>query len=148
MGRQRANRTLPLPPTSLPERGMLGRNEGSTPMGRVPNWDEIHGWHEFQEGGSVMGGEGWCALCDWLREDHTPKPTPCDHSRLRSNALILRDRAGRPEAISLSVACHECGELFQFAGIETTSTVLVSEDRDEVRLLIEPQTQKAPQAEA
>ena len=68
-------------------------------------------------------------------------PTPCIHARMRSVTIILRNAAGRPEAISVSVACHDCGELFQFAGIETTSTVLVSADRDEVRLLIEPQTQ-------
>ena len=42
-------------------------------MGRVPNWDEVHGWHEFAEGGSVMGGEGWCDLCDWPEDVHVPK---------------------------------------------------------------------------
>jgi hypothetical protein len=55
---------------------------------------------------------------------------------MRSNSVILRDAAGRPEAVSLSVSCHDCGEQFKFVGIETTSTVLVSEDRGEVRMLI------------
>jgi hypothetical protein len=55
---------------------------------------------------------------------------------LRSLSIILRDAAGRPEAISLTVRCHKCGEQFQFVGIQTTATVLVSEDRREVRMLI------------
>jgi hypothetical protein len=62
--------------------------------------------------------------------------TSCAHPRMRSNSVILRNAAGRPEAISLSVKCHDCGEQFKFVGIETTSTVLVSEDRHEVRMLI------------
>ena len=41
-------------------------------MGRVPDWDEVWGWHEFEEGG--MNAPDWCALCDCLRSDHTPKP--------------------------------------------------------------------------
>lgn len=74
---------------------------------------------------------------------------------MRSNSVIFRDAAGHPEAISLSASCHECGEQFKFAGIETTSTVLVSEDRHEIRLLIEapfdalrrlyPDAEKTPQ---
>jgi hypothetical protein len=55
---------------------------------------------------------------------------------MRSNSVILRDATGHPEAISLSVKCHDCGERFKFVGIETTSTMLVSEDRYEVRMLI------------
>ena len=55
---------------------------------------------------------------------------------MRSTSVVLRDVAGHPEAISLSVTCHDCGERFKFVGIETTSTVLVSEDRHEVRMLI------------
>ena len=55
---------------------------------------------------------------------------------MRSTSVVLRDVAGHPEAISLSVTCHDCGERFKFVGIDTTSTVLVSEDRHEVRMLI------------
>jgi hypothetical protein len=76
---------------------------------------------------------------------------------MRSNSVILRDAAGRPEAISLSASCHDCGERFKFAGIETTSTVLVSEDQHQVRLLIVepfdalqrlfPDAEKTPQTE-
>lgn len=39
-------------------------------MGRVPDWDEVHGWHEFVD--NSWQGQYWCALCDCLRADHIP----------------------------------------------------------------------------
>lgn len=55
---------------------------------------------------------------------------------MRSVALVLRDPDGTPAAMSVSAMCAVCGNHFQFVGVETTSTVLVNEDRTEVRLLI------------
>jgi hypothetical protein len=60
----------------------------------------------------------------------------CQHKRLRTLGVILRDQAEAPQAVSFSVACAECGQSFRFAGVESSSTVLVSEDRQEIRLLI------------
>lgn len=39
-------------------------------MGRVPDWDEVHGWHEFEPG---WQGPDWCRICDCLKSDHKPK---------------------------------------------------------------------------
>lgn len=64
-------------------------------------------------------------------------PGPCPHSRLRAITLILRGADGRPEGISVSVACGDCGVLFRFPGVQSSGTVLVAEDRREVRMLIE-----------
>lgn len=72
--------------------------------------------------------------------------TGCPHTRMRSTAVILRDSAGTPEGIALAVHCETCGSPFEFAGVETTKTMLVSEDRREVRMLIAEslETQKPP----
>lgn len=72
-------------------------------------------------------------------------PSACAHARIRSTAIVLRDAGQVPEGVALTVACAECGVMFQFAGVETTSTVLVSEDRTEIRLVIE--TTKGPHPE-
>lgn len=72
----------------------------------------------------------------------------CPHSRLRTFALILRDAEQRPEAVSLSVFCHECGIVFEFVGAQSTPTMLVAENREEIRVYISPKTKKGGQAEA
>lgn len=63
-------------------------------------------------------------------------PAVCTHPRMRSTALVMRDQNGAPDGVSLSVSCFECGMLFEFAGIQTTPTVLLNHDRTEIRLLI------------
>lgn len=64
-------------------------------------------------------------------------PVTCTHPKLRSVTLILRGGKGTPEGVSVSVSCADCKKSFRFIGIETNAAVLVSEDRTEVRLLIE-----------
>lgn len=64
-----------------------------------------------------------------------PMCVGCPHKRMTSTALILRDD-GMPAALSVSVSCRDCGQPFEFVGIGSTSTILVSEDHQEVRLLI------------
>ena len=72
----------------------------------------------------------------------------CPHKRLRSTALILRDSNGSPEGISISVVCASCGNPFEFVGVQSSATVLVAEDRREVRMLIAAHKEKGAQAEA
>lgn len=61
--------------------------------------------------------------------------TDCPHRRMRSIAVFLPDN-GRPACVALTVQCHQCGQPFEFVGIQSSETVLVSEDRREVRILI------------
>ena len=70
----------------------------------------------------------------------------CPHSRIRSNSIVLRDLLGHPEGVVFTVSCHECGAPFIFPGIQSSESVLVSEDRHEVRILI-AETRTTPQDE-
>lgn len=72
----------------------------------------------------------------------------CSHARLRAFALVLRDSEQHPEAVSLSVTCHECGAPFEFVGVHSTPTMLVAENREEIRVYISPKAKNGGQAEA
>jgi len=51
-------------------------------------------------------------------------------------SVVLRDAEGHPEGVSLTVRCARCGTAFEFAGIQSSACVLVSEDRTELRPVI------------
>jgi hypothetical protein len=74
-------------------------------------------------------------------------PARCPHPRLRSVSVILRNADERPEGVALSVACQDCGQPFEFVGIQSSATVLVSEDRREIRVVI-AETKEGAQVEA
>jgi hypothetical protein len=61
----------------------------------------------------------------------------CQHKRMRAMVLFLEptpDQDGRRAV--LSVQCHLCGQLFEFAGITDGPGVTLSADRRELRLAI------------
>jgi hypothetical protein len=41
-------------------------------MGYVPEWDEYHGWHEFNPEGS-LNSPIWCSICDCTEDVHVSK---------------------------------------------------------------------------
>ncbi|KAA6459611.1 hypothetical protein DYQ86_15950 [Acidobacteria bacterium AB60] len=60
----------------------------------------------------------------------------CIHPKISSVAVVVRDENGTPYSVVVTAACLVCRMPFEFVGIETTSTIMVSGDRREVHLLI------------
>lgn len=65
-------------------------------------------------------------------------PTPCRHKRMRSIVLFLYEKE-RPASAVISISCHQCGHPFQFIGVESSPSLLLSDDRKTLQLIIAPE---------
>jgi hypothetical protein len=55
-------------------------------MGRVPAWDEYHGWHEYTPGHWADPQD--CDVCGWGREEHISKQ---DYERFKEMSAEIQN---------------------------------------------------------
>jgi hypothetical protein len=65
-----------------------------------------------------------------------PMKNPCSHARLRTTVVFLEPTGlDEPRRLAISASCDQCGQPFEFVGVEGPGTRL-SENRWELGLTI------------